>query len=87
MMTIAHLTGELKIGTLSGPIGIKEGQKFYVFKSWQYGYQIKGLDMYSQNICLTVSFRTPETLWKGSKRVKMIRLTINHLLQVLTTTV
>jgi len=76
-----------KIGTLSGPIGIREGQKIYVFKSWQYGYQIKGLEVYSQNICLTVSYRTPEALWKGSKRVQMVRLTINNRLQRHTTRV
>ena len=84
---IENLHISSKIGTLSGPIGIREGKKIYAFKSWQYGYQIKGLNVYSQNIYLTVSYRTPEALWKGSKRVQMVCLTVNNWLQVHTTRV
>jgi len=64
-----------KKGSLSGPIGIREGQKIYVCKSWQYGYQMKGLDEYSQNMYLTISYLTPEALGKGSKGVKMVTST------------
>jgi len=48
-----------KKGSFSRPIGIREGQKIYVCKTWQYGYQFKGLGVYSHNMFLAVSYRTP----------------------------